>query len=271
MWAKRQAAMLSGAKRKLSDSHDEAAKKARSAEMRALLEHIISEKGAKQKNCSKAGEADDRDPENCSKDGYLMAKRLEPDPKVEFTEPNVYQSYNVCTEWGAYELECVQVKSLIKNSVDKFHKLDRLMLNGRKAMEVYVDELCVIDEKTKRGINFESFGKELAGDTHWYYAKEDLGSIFLRYENDKKKLDLSDRGYLYVVLVCAKKGTGEGIKLLQMAEAFAKQLGLEHIVLAALPHVITYYYNKMGYKFVSVTDGKVIDVVKWIVDGKLTL
>lgn len=261
--------MLSGAKRALTDPDGGAVKKARWSR-ETFLQYIISKGGAKQKDCTKAGKANDPDPKNCSRDGYLMAKELETD--VTFRVPDVNKNYTVCLQERMYKLECVEVKSLIKNPIDKFHKLDRLMLHGRKAMEVYVDDLCVIDKDTNRGISFEYFGAELAGDTHWYYAQENLGSIFLKYvKADKKKLYLSKDGYLYVVLVCAKAGSGEGIKLLQMAEEFAKQLGLKHIALSALPHVITYYYNRMGYKFVSMADGKVIDVENWTVDNKLNL
>lgn len=52
--------------------------------------------------------------------------------------------------------------------------------------------------------------------------------------------------HLYVSSVCAR---GYGTKLLMAAERLARNKGLGWITLAALPHVITYYHNKLGYRF----------------------
>ena len=79
----------------------------------------------------------------------------------------------------------------------------------------------------------------------------------------------SEVGYLYVVLVCATGSSGIGKRLVEVAERFAILLGLQFVLLSALPHVVTYYHDRLGYKFINHT-GQQIDVSPWIVmeEGK---
>jgi len=224
----------------------------------------------------------DPDPLNCGKDGYLMAKLLSmaASPSSSFQQMR-RRSHDVAGMDGqTYRLQSILMGA--PAAEDRFQVLNRMrMPDGRKAAEIFVDELCVIDPSVSYGINFDSFGKELAKWTDWFYAAEGKGSLFLRYvtaaDAQAKGLPLMaagsfgaetgsheyEPGFLYIILVCAGQGTGFGKKLVDVAERFAIMLGLKFIVLSALPHVVTYYHDRLGYKFIDHT-GKAIDATPWV-------
>jgi len=234
-----------------------------------LFEYAISRGNAKSLGCD--------GPENCERDGYLMAKQVLAERQQPTATNSVLgmrkTSFDVNGgDGGSYRLE-----SLLANAPaaeDRFQLLNRLLLpDGRPAMESFVDTLCVIDPSVTppRGVYFESFGRELAAWTDWFYAEEGKGTLFLRYVTaaDARRKHLPSMAieetsvdFLYVVLVCAGSGTGFGKTLVNIAERFAVQLGVSFVVLAALPHVVSYYF-KLGFGLVD-RSGNPIDAAPWL-------
>ena len=51
--------------------------------------------------------------------------------------------------------------------------------------------------------------------------------------------------------------------LIEVAERFAILLGVQHVVLSSLPHVLPYYY-KLGFSFIDHESNR-IDVSQWVV------
>jgi hypothetical protein len=253
-----------------------------------LFEHVIRRGGAKHRRCSKAGHPADDDPLNCGKDGYLMAKALRSATQTHTLELGAHiqrlrqSSYDITGIDGAtYRLESLLAGA--PAAEDRFQRLNRAILpGGGRAMESFMDQLCIIDPDMSPPyvVNFESFGKELAAWTDWFYAEENKGSLFLRYvtpaDARAKRLPAlttaslgapeaeagGAEAFLYVVLVCAGSGTGFGKSLVAVAERFALTLGLKFVVLSALPHVVG-YYHRLGFKFVDHT-GHEVDVAPWL-------
>ena len=243
-----------------------------------LFEHVIQHGGAKRRGCTKAGMPADPDPVNCGRDGYLMAKCITESSLTSASNGSTVQqmrmsSHDVTGSNGkTYRMESLLLGA--PGAEDRFQKLNRMVLadGSSLAMEAFVDNLCIIDPDVMPpyGINFSSFGKELANWTDWYYLEEGKGSLFLRYVTpaDAKAKHLpvmegaAGGAFLYVILVCAGKGTGVGKQLVEAAERFAILLGLNCVVLSALPHVASYYF-KLGYTFVNQA-GVTIDVAPWL-------
>ena len=218
----------------------------------------------------------DEDPQNCGNDGYLMVKQVSDQQVVSIDSVTHMRKTDFDVtgkDGGTYRLESLLAGA--PAAEDRFQRLNRLLLpNGRRAMEAFVDNLCVIDPgmTPPLGIYFESFGKELAAWTDWFYAEEGKGSLFLRYvtaaDARRKHLPAMTAGagsgvyFLYVVLVCAGSGTGFGTTLVDIAERFAVRLGVRFVVLSALPHVVSYYY-KLGFMLAD-RDGNPIDTTPWV-------
>ena len=243
-----------------------------------LFEHVIQMGGAKRRGCTRAGVPADPDPVNCGRDGYLMAKCITESSLTSAANGSTVQqmrmsSHDVTGSDGkTYRMESLLMGA--PGAEDRFQKLNRMVLadGSSLAMEAFVDNLCIIDPDVTPpyGINFSSFGKELANWTDWFYAEEGKGSLFLRYvtPSDAKSKHLpmmegpAGGAFLYVILVCAGKGTGVGKSLVEVAERFAILLGLNCVVLSALPHVASYYW-KLGYKFINQM-GVAIDETPWL-------
>ena len=153
-------------------------------------------------------------------------------------------------------------------------------------MDAYIDKLCIIDPAVPYGIRFTAFGKELASMTDWFYAEEGKGCLFLRHvtQADARRKSLpvmtanalaggdappgegsTEVGFLYIVLVCAAGSSGIGKRLVEVAERFAIMLGLQFVLLSSLPHVVAYYFDRLGYTFIDHA-GKRIDVSPWVVE-----
>jgi hypothetical protein len=135
-------------------------------------------------------------------------------------------------------------------------------------------------EKIRAGIRFPDYILELARMTEWYYIDDDStkneprGVLFVRaFDTDQLK-DLYGmpkagkfaRPYLYISVVCSAKDSGMGSKLMQVALNMALSLGLDSVVLSALPNAAGFYYNRFGFDFID-RNGRLVDLLNTPFEG----
>lgn len=239
-----------------------------------LFEYLIAHGGAKQPRCTQPGAPGDPDPRNCGTDGYLMIKQITANASVPTCPTQVMAMRRTSYELSFRDRTMCKLTSLLDGATSADQRWRKLHMmrqpDGSPSMTAFVDRLCIFDHDVTppRGISFDDFGRELANWTDWFYAEEGRGSLFLRYvtptDAQRKHLPAvhGTAGYLYIILVCAGKGTGMGQALVDIAERFGLLLGVTHIVLSALPHVLSYYW-KLGYGFVT-REGTLLDGRPWV-------
>jgi hypothetical protein len=243
-----------------------------------FYDHLIKNAVAKQEGCTEYLAPWDETTTNCSIQGYLMAKRVVPPSRPQFL-PSQYLSLDRHTALGVPltvsvgETDFVLVPFPRVMSID-----DRLKQLVERNINVRMSPECIINKKPRRSITWTGFKHDIIQQTDWY-LNIPRGLLFLRYCNDGAKgarlhnLPFGthlQHPYLFVILVCNGAVDGLGSTLMDIAEQAAQQLGVKDIVLAALPGVTGYYYNRHDYHFID-REGKTVDVTPWIVNQKLPL
>ena len=244
-----------------------------------LFEHVALHGGGKQK-CHTHKEPilthDDADvSRNCAVDGYLMFKSVP--GAVE--SPSEYSGTFIDL---VADGQSVQLKPLLKRTRSKADRENDFEYRHLQWIRNTFPLVCDRGQGLP-SVTWESYGKELARITEWYYLDEagQRGHLFVQLldtPQHKLKMHMPTGGvfkgrYLYIALVCAAGGTGYGKYLMKVAEAASRMLGCDGVALASLSNSAGFYYS-LGYEFVSKLDGMPLDVSAWteqvrLADGRL--
>lgn len=242
---------------------------------------LAREGGGKNPEC-KSGEE-----KECFEDGYLMVKKLEGVERDCAGKDAINKNQTVM---------CVEMKVVQKEASDE--KTVKTFESVHGKWKSKFDDLC--DNRVK----WNKFKEELLKWSDWYVLDEQpipppdrssrsdgspskqqkveqpleySGHLFVKYfydENVKTDYAMPKDGifqdaYLFVTLVCGKKGRGD--YLIKVAHALAQQLNVKTVVLATITNVATagFYYKKHDYRFCN-RNGVEIDVSSHVSpDGRL--
>ena len=231
-----------------------------------LIQHDVP----KQEGCTEylAPWYDNTDKRNCSQDGYLMAKKISSSSRP-LPPKALGDTLEVMMDGEVWKLDSFPRDM---KDVERQAQLDEKFETFPTRME----RECLISKKPPISLSWKSFNKELIEQTDLYLILK-TGFLFIRYCDTKEAKELHqlpymnnfEQPYLFVILVCNGGVNSLGKKLLNVAEQVAEHLGVERIVLSALPGVVGYYYNVHNYWFID-RGGEPVNVTEWENDhGKL--
>jgi hypothetical protein len=233
-----------------------------------LFEHVALRGGGKQK-CRAHKEPiltnDDADPtSNCAVDGYLMFKPVTGAVKSLISYSGTFIDVVV-------DGQSVQLQPLLKRTDSKTDRKNEFEFRHQQWIRDTFPLVCDRGSSLPP-VTWESYGKELARITEWYFLDElgQRGHLFLQLLDTpqyKLKQQMPTGGvfngrYLYIALVCAAGASDYGKCLMKLAEAVSRRLGCDGIALASLSNSAGFYYS-LGYRFVSKLDGVMVDVEAW--------
>lgn len=235
----------------------------------SFYKNLITNKVAKDAVCDKYLAPWNVKEGNCSVNGYLMLKQ---------------RSLSACAEEPPQQpgipfiVEVDEAHFTLNTFSRELSIEERKKALADLGLPKQMWRLCVIKKAPgQKSITWGNFKDELVAQTDWFTIS-DAGMLFIRYCNDGEEGakvhglpygGALQRPYLFVILVCSNgKIRGLGSRLLRVAEIVAQELGVEHVVLAALPGVAGFYYNRHGYKFIDRL-GSIVDVSAWTTNREL--
>lgn len=212
--------------------------------------------------------------QNCATEGYLMYKPTHRGvDRVQYNSTSFKDkaiAVTISAETGAH---VITLQPLLGRSAGKTARIERFESEHRQ----WIDTVFPVTCKRPNGlldIRWKGYGEDLLTQSDWYYLDpKGEGHLFVSSSYNKttrKILKLPEppvgcfKGNLiYIVLVCAKAGTGVGKTMLSVADAVASKIGADGIALSTLSNSAGVYFNH-GYEFVSKSNGMPIDVAEWV-------
>ena len=218
----------------------------------------------------------EEDDENCATEGYLMYKPVNTDGGPVKYKHNAYngKTIEVTTSSETGE-QSITLQPLLTRSAT----VDDRVTYFEHIYRDWIKDVFPVTCKRPDGllrVRWDLYGETLLEHSEWYYIDpQNSGHLFISFVDNitmKKKLHLPELQvgcfegkFIYIVLVCAQAGAGK--TLLSVADAVASKLGADGVALSSLSNSAGAYFNA-GYEFVSKSDGKPINVEKWVQEVK---
>ena len=227
-----------------------------------LFDFLISKGAAKEPGCTRHKEPVENkedEVENCAIEGYLMYLPLARRRSTPASVPRNADLY-VNVAFASGTTSTVTLKWTAKKAINRFGAFER---REKKWVENTFERVC--ERPNNATIHWDEYGETLMLMTEYYYLDPDeRGHLFIctyMDEESKQKAHMPFKRYakgpyLFVALVCAESGFGKD--LMNIAKEAAYALGCSGIALASLSNSAGFYYS-LGYRFVSRSDGGLID------------
>lgn len=253
-----------------------------------VFEHLVERQTGKTKGCNKHQPRmpdPDKDKaayeraaeDNCAVDGYLMYKPVARDAAAAGALPKgSYLGRSLVVNMGEGFREVLVPMG--RRSTSTTSRLKKFWFDNSKWVEGVFEPMCARGKDAQGNdlgtVDWDAYKEELVASTDWYYLDPDeRGQLFIQLLDTpefKEAMHMPTTGafegrYLYIALVCARAGTGFGLRLMAMAEAACRALGCTGVALATLSNSAEFYLSQ-GFEFMSREEGRPVDVTPWLED-----